>query len=120
MHEILATLLTSSGKNFAHHSYRFAHPHVQNLGTLDVHEIFLHLSACFLTKLLSQIVSGRFADQCLPATRWTVKKKTLRCGMVKFLEKVGVQKWELDRVLDRLQRCFLTADLFPRQLGHIV
>src|SRR5215475_14718959 len=98
-HEPLAAFLACSGKNFAHHSFRFAHPHVQNLRSLDVHEIFLHLRAWFFTKLLGQIVGSRFTDQRLPATRWAVKQKTLRCGMLKFLEKIGMQKRELDRVL---------------------
>ena len=96
--------IASSGKNFAHHPFRFAHPHVQDLGTLDVHEIFLHLDPRFFTKLLGQVVSGRFTNQRLSAARWTVKEETLRCGMLKFLEKLRVQKWKFDCILDRLQR----------------
>ena len=51
-HETFAAFFTSSGKNFAHHSFRFAHPHVQNLRALDVHEIFMHFRAAFFPKLL--------------------------------------------------------------------
>src|SRR5439155_26390408 len=89
-HETFAPFFTSRGKNFAHHSFRFPHPHVQNLGTFDVHEIFLHLSSRFFPKLLGQIKSRRLSNQRLPATRWTVKQKTFRRGVLKFLEKINM------------------------------
>ena len=74
----------------------------------------------FLPKLLGQIVGGCFANERLAATRRTVEQKTFRRGMLKFLEKIGMQQRQLDRVFDRLERRLLAADLFPRQLWHSV
>ena len=101
-HETFTPFFASCGKNLAHHSFRFANPHVQNLGTFHVHEIFLHLSSGFFPKLLGQIISGRLSDQRLPAAWWTVKQKTFRRGVLEFLEEINVQKGKLDGVFDRL------------------
>ena len=40
--------------------------------------------------------------------------------MLEFLEKLAVQKRQLDRVLDRLERLVLSPDLLPGQFRHIV
>ena len=113
-HETFAAFFARGGKNFAHHSFRFADPHVQNLRAFDVHEIFPHLDAAFFTKLLRQIVSGRFPNQRFSTAGWPVEQKTLGRGMLKFCEKIDMQKRKLDRVLDRLQRRLLSADFLPR------
>ena len=90
-HETLVASFASRGKNFAHHSFRFAHPHIQNLRAFDVHEIFLHFHACFFSKLLRQIVGRCFADERLAATGRAVEQKTFRRDVLKFLEKIDVQ-----------------------------
>jgi hypothetical protein len=40
--------------------------------------------------------------------------------MLKFVEKIGMQKWQLDGVFDRLERRVLPSNLFPWQFGHSV
>ena len=85
-----------------------------------MHEILLHSYACFLPKLLRQIVGGCFSNQRFPTTGRTVEQKTFWRGVLKFLEKIDMQKWKLDCVLDRLERRFLSTNLFPRQLGDVV
>src|SRR5205814_10505751 len=69
-------------------------------------------------ELLTEIECSRFADARFAATGRSVKQKTFRCSMLKSREKVRMQEWQLDRVLDCLQRRFLAADFFPRQLWH--
>ena len=103
-HETLAAFLARGRKNFAHDPFRFAHPHVQDFRAFDVHEIFLHLVARFFPKLFRQIVGGRFADERLAAAGRAIEQKTFRRGVLEFLEKLAVQKRQLDRVLDRLER----------------
>ena len=117
-HETFAPFLARGGENFAHHPFRFAHPHVENLRPLHVHEIFAHLLARFFAELFRQIVSGRFADERLAAAGRAVKQKAFRRGVLEVLEKILVQQRQLDRVADRLQRFFLAADFFPRQFRH--
>ena len=85
-----------------------------------MHEIFAHLSATFCAELLRQIECSRLADERFATARWTVKQKTFRCGVLKSCEKIRMQQRQLDRILDRLQRRFLAADSFPRQLRHRV
>src|SRR5438132_10721257 len=118
-HEIFAALLASRGKDLAHHSFRFAHPHVQNLRAFDVHKIFLHFHACFFAKLFRQIVGRRFADECLAATWRAVEQETFRCSVLKFFEKIAMQQWKLYRVVDRLEGYLISAYSFPRQIGHV-
>ena len=62
----------------------FPDPHVENLRTFHVHEVFFHFLAGFFAELFRQIVSGRFADQRLAATGRAVEKKTFRRGVLKF------------------------------------
>src|ERR1041385_1996901 len=87
-HEIFAALFASGSKNFTHHSFRFAHPHVQNLRALDVHEVLPHLHACFFAKLLRQIISRGFSNKRLPTARRTIEKEAFWRGVLKFFEKV--------------------------------
>ena len=85
-----------------------------------MHEIFPHLLAGLLPELLRQIVGGRLADERLAAAGRAVEQEALRRGVLEFLEQLGVQQRQLDRVPDRLQRLLLAADFFPRQLGNVV
>ena len=78
-----------------------------------MHEIFLHLVARFFPELFRQIVSRGFADERLAAAGRAIKQKTFRSRVLELLEKLAVEKRQLDRVLDRLQRLILPADLFP-------
>src|SRR4029453_15405763 len=112
-HETFFSFLARRSKNPAPHSFRFPTPHVQDLGTFDVHKIFTHFGPGFFAELLRQIECSRLADKRLPAAWRTVKQKTFRRSMLKFLEKIRMQERQLDRVLDRLQRRFLAADFFP-------
>src|SRR5882757_11502027 len=109
-HETFFSFFARSRKNLAHHSFRFAYPHVEDLGTLHVHEIFAHLVPGFCAELLRQIECSRLADERLAAPRRAVKQKTFRRRMLKFREKVRMQEWQLDCVLDCLQRRFLATD----------
>ncbi len=91
-HETFPAFLARRRKNFAHHSLRFAHPHVQDLRAFDVHEILVHFRAGFFPELFREIVGGRFADERLAATRWAVEQETLGGRVLEFLEKIGVQQ----------------------------
>src|SRR4030095_12559195 len=86
----------------------------------DVHEVFAHFHARFFTKLLRQVVGGRFSDQRFPATRGTVKEETFWRGVLKLFEKIDMQKWKLDRVLDCLKGRLLATNFFPRQLRNLI
>src|SRR4029077_14842915 len=79
-----------------------------------------HLRSGSFTKLPRQIVSSRLSNQRFAAAGWTVKQKTFRRSVLKFLEKIRMQKRQLNGVLDSLERRLLTSNLFPRQLGHSV
>src|SRR3954463_4752568 len=87
-HETLFPLLARSSKDFAHHSFRFAYPHIEDLGTLHVHEIFVHLSARLGAELLRQIECSRLSNERLAAARRAVEQKTFRRSVLKFLEKI--------------------------------
>ena len=115
-----APFLAGGRKNLANDPLRFAHPHVEDLGAFDVHEIFFHVVAGFFAELFGQVVSGRLADERFAAAGRAVKEKPFRCRVLKFFEKLGVDERQLDRILDRLQRLLLPADFFPRKLRHVV
>ncbi len=113
-HVTFAPFLARGGEDFAHHPLRFADPHVEDLGAFDVHEILAHVSARFAAELLRQVVGRRLADERLAAAGRPVEQKTFRRRVLEFLEQFLVQKRQLDRVADRLQRRLLAADFFPR------
>ena len=119
-HETFFSFFASGGKYLTHYSFRFAHPHIEDLGPFDVHEIFAHLGSAFFSELLRQIERSRLADECFAAARRPIKQKTLRRGVMEFCKEIRMQKRQFDRVLDRLQGSFLAANFFPRQLRHRV
>src|SRR4029453_7974735 len=80
-HKTFFPFFARSSKNLAHHSFRFAYPHVEDFGTFHVHEIFTHLGSSFFAELFRQIVSRCLSDQRLAAARRTVKQKTFRRSM---------------------------------------
>ena len=120
-HETFAPFFARGRKNLAHHPFRFAHPHVEDLRAFDVHEIFAHLRAGFFAELLRQIVrrspcrsascrspAGRRAENP-SAWRAEISVKRSRCNSGSSIAS-----------LIALQRLFLSADFFPRQLRHRV
>src|SRR5256885_15342310 len=54
------------------------------------------------------------AQQGLATSRWSKEQKSLRHRMLKALEKMSVQKWQLDRISNCLHRFGLSADARPR------
>src|SRR5436305_1517433 len=74
----------------------------------------------FLAQLLRRIVRRRLPDQRLAAPGWPVKEKSFRSGMVKFLEQMRMQKRQLDRILDRVDRSLLPADFGPGQFRDVI
>jgi hypothetical protein len=86
-----------------------------------VHEVLADLFfGRFLAQLPRQIVRRRLPDQRLAAPGWPVKQKSFRSGMVKFLEQMRMQKRQLDRILDRVDRSLLPADFRPGQFRDVI
>ena len=113
-----APFLARGGEDFAHHALAFAHPHIEDLRPLDVHEVLAHLLPGLLLELLGEIVGGGLADERLAAAGRAVEQEALGRGMLKALEEIRVEQRQLDRIADGGERFLLAADFFPRQLGH--
>src|SRR5262245_38453357 len=77
---------------------RLADVLVQELRTLHVQEVALHLGPAQLSDALGEAAGHRLADHGLAAARRAVEQDALRRRQVVLLERVGVQVRQLDRV----------------------
>src|SRR5438876_11928844 len=87
-HETFFSFFASGGKYLTHYSFRFAHPHIEDLGPFDVHEIFAHLGSAFFFELLGQTERSRLADDRVAAALRPIKHKTLRRGVMAFCKEI--------------------------------
>ena len=101
------------GEQIAHLPFRFAQPHVQDLGAFDGEEKLGMVLAGLVPDLEAQIVSRGLAEERLAATGRAVKQEALRDGMIEALEEFGVQEGQLDGIADALHGLLLAADLAP-------
>ena len=74
--------------------------------------------AGLLAQFAGQVEGRRFADERLAAARRAVEQEALRLGVVKAVEEVRMQQWQLDGVFDCLNGAGLSADPRPRQFGN--
>ena len=100
-------------EDFSHLSFGLSQPHVQNLRTVDIHEVFLHVLAGAFVVLTGQVVRRRFANQCLAASRRAVQQNSLERSFAEFLIQFGINQWQFDGVPDNSDNLFLSTDFFP-------
>ena len=114
--------LARGGEDLPHHPFALADPHIQNLRTLDVHEVLARLlrPVCSFSCCV-RLYARRFADQRLAAARRTVEEEAFRSGVLETLKEfLGCSSGSSIASRIARERFLLATDFFPRQLRHFI